>query len=172
MPRTGGEADKFGNRYEGLWVVDAALDLIDGEFVDLVVEAVGDEAAGVEFFGTTSSGTREYHSVKRQQAGGNWTVSRLTQGKPPSGRSILGDLIQKVQEGAVGVFSSGTSASELVNLLESALPSESHEEFQTRISQKRTSVRVLLQIHCPHLWRCGGRLFRAQASSRADKARV
>jgi hypothetical protein len=135
MPRTGGEADKFGNRYEGLWVVDAALDLIDDEYVDLVVEAVGDEAAGVEFFGTNPSGTREYHSVKRQQAGGNWTVSRLTQGKPPSGRSILGDLIQKVQEGAVGVFSSGTSASELVNLLESALPSESHEEFQTRISE-------------------------------------
>ena len=35
----------------------------------------------------------------------------------------------------MGVFSSGTSASELVNLLESALPSESHEEFQTRISE-------------------------------------
>ena len=64
MPRTGGEADKFGNRYEGLWVVDAALDLIDGEFVDLVVEAVGDEAAGVEFFRTTSSGIREYHSSR------------------------------------------------------------------------------------------------------------
>ena len=114
-------------------MVDAALDLIDGEFVDLVVEAVGDEAAGVEFFRTNSSGTREYHSIKRQQADGNWTISRLAQGKPPSGRSILGDLVQKIQEGAVGVFSSGTSASELVNLLESALPSESHEGFQARI---------------------------------------
>ena len=69
MPRPGGEADKLGNRYEGLWVVDAALDLIDGEYVDLLVEAIGDEAAGVEFLGTTSSGTREYHSIKRQQAG-------------------------------------------------------------------------------------------------------
>ena len=133
MPRPGGEADKLGNRYESLWVVDAALDLIDGEYSDLVVEAIGDEAAGVEFFGTTSSGTREYHSIKRQQADGNWTISRLAQGKPPSGRSILGDLIQKVQEGSVGVFSSGTSASELVRLLESARTSESHEEFQARI---------------------------------------
>ena len=35
MPRRGGEADKLGNRYEGLWAVDAALDLIDGEYVDL-----------------------------------------------------------------------------------------------------------------------------------------
>ena len=134
MPRLGGEADKLGNRYESLWVVDAALDLIDGEYINLVVEAVGDEAAGVEFFGTNPSGTREYHSIKRQQAGGNWTISSLTQGKLPTGRSILGDLIQKVQEGAVGVFSSGTSASELEKLLESAQPSESHEEFQTRIS--------------------------------------
>ena len=133
MPRLGGEADKLGNRYEGLWVVDAALDLIEGEYVDLVVEAIGDEAAGVEFFGTTSSGTREYHSIKRQQAEGNWTISRLAQGKPPSGRSILGDLVQKIQEGAVGVFSSGTSASELVKLLENARPSESHEDFQARI---------------------------------------
>ncbi len=50
MPRRGGEADKFGNRYESLWVVDAALDIIDDEYVELVVEAVGDEAAGVEFY--------------------------------------------------------------------------------------------------------------------------
>ena len=133
MPRLGGEADKLGNRYEGQWVVDAALDLIDGEYVDLVVEAVGDEAAGVEFYRTTLSGTREYHSVKRQQVAGNWTISSLAQGKPRSGRSILGDLIQKVQEGAVGVFSSGTSASELVQLLENALPSDSHEEFLERV---------------------------------------
>ena len=133
MPRPGGEADKLGNRYEGLWVVDAALDLIEGEYVDLVVEAVGDEAAGVEFFRTTPSGTPEYHSVKRQQAEGNWTISRLTLGKPPSGRSILGDLIRKVEVGAVGVFSSGTSASELVRLLERAKPSESYEDFLARI---------------------------------------
>ena len=133
MPRPGGEADKLGNRYEGLWVVDAALDLIYGEYVDLVVEAIGDEAAGVEFFRTAPSGTLEYHSIKRQQADGNWTISRLTQGKQPSGRSILGDLVQKVREGAVGVFSSGTSAADLEKLLANARPSQSHEEFQARI---------------------------------------
>ena len=79
MPRPGGEADKLGNRYESLWAVDALLDLIDGEYVDLVFEPVGDEAAGVEFFGTNQSGPREYHSIKRQQSGGNWTISRLKQ---------------------------------------------------------------------------------------------
>ena len=133
MPRPGGEADKFGNRYESLWVVDAALDLIDGEYADLVVEAVGDEAAGVEFYRTDHSCTREYHSIKRQQADGNWTISRLTHANPSTGRSILGDLILKVQEGAVGVFSSGSSASELDGLIQRANASESLEAFQKRI---------------------------------------
>jgi len=59
MPRPGGEADKLGNRYESLWTVDAALDLINGEYLDLTVEAVGDEAAGVEFVRTTQTGGRE-----------------------------------------------------------------------------------------------------------------
>ena len=68
MPRPGGEADKLGNRYESLWTVDAALDLIDGEYQDLTVEAVGDEAAGVEFVRTTRAGVHEYHSIKRQHA--------------------------------------------------------------------------------------------------------
>ena len=77
MPRLGGEADKFGNRYEALWVVDAALDLIDGEFIDLIFEPIGDEALGVEFVRTNRSGTREYHSIKRQHSRGNWTISRL-----------------------------------------------------------------------------------------------
>ena len=49
MPRPGGEADKLGNHYEGLWAIDAALDLINGKALDLTVEALGDEAAGVEF---------------------------------------------------------------------------------------------------------------------------
>ena len=133
MPRPGGEADKLGNRYEALWVVEAALDLIEGEYVDLVVEAVGDEAAGVEFFGTNPSGVREYHSIKRQQSRGNWTVSSLTEGEVSTGRSVLGDLVRKIQKGAEGVFSSGTSADELRELCERALASESVEDFQERL---------------------------------------
>ena len=43
MPRRDGEADKLGNRYEGLWTVDAVLDVLDGEFVELTVQQLGDE---------------------------------------------------------------------------------------------------------------------------------
>ncbi len=103
MPRPGGEADKLGNRYEGLWTVDAALDLIDGEYIDLTVEAVGDEAAGVEFVRTTRSGASEYHSIKRQHARGNWTIALL------DSEDILSDLLAKTGTDSCAVFSSGTS---------------------------------------------------------------
>ena len=134
MPRRGGEADKLGNRYEGLWTVDAALDLIDGKYTALTVEAVGDEAAGVEFIRTTPSGIREYHSIKRQHVDGNWSLSLLAKAGP-TGRSILGDLIAKVDTGSDGVFSSGTSTSELAELIEQARAAESFDEFDARIGQ-------------------------------------
>ena len=135
MPRTGGEADKFGNRYESLWTVDAVLDLIDGEYADLTVEAIGDEAAGVEFVRTDDSGTREYHSIKRQQGKGNWTIARLTPTNPkePEERSILGDILKKVQPDTRGVFSSGTSATELEELVDRARVSGLFEQFQRRL---------------------------------------
>ncbi len=136
MPRLGGEADKFGNRYESLWAVDAALDLVDDEqYVDITFEAIGDEAAGVEFFRTIRSGAREYHSIKRQQPDGNWTISRLAQEISPEGRSILRDLTRKIETGAEGVFSSGTSATELEELTERARASDSIQEFRQRISE-------------------------------------
>ena len=135
MPRLGGEADKFGNRYESLWAVDAALDLVDDEqYVDITFEAIGDEAAGVEFFRTNRLGAREYHSIKRQQHDGNWTISRLAQEISPGGRSILRDLTRKIETGAEGVFSSGTSATELEELTERARASDSMQEFRQRIS--------------------------------------
>ena len=135
MPRIGGEADKFGNRYESLWTVDAALDLVDGEWSDLIVEPIGDEGAGIEFVRTDHSRGQEYHSIKRQQGDGNWTIIRLTKRQDPTGRSILGDLVRKIQEGNVGVFSSGTSASDLEELIVCAKSSNSIDEFHQRLNQ-------------------------------------
>ena len=146
MPRPGGEADKFGNRYEGLWAVDAALDLIEGDYTDLVLEPVGDEAAGIEFFGTNLSGEREFHSIKRQQSDGNWTINRLTE-PSSTGRSILGDLIHKIQSGTDAVFSSGTSATELEELIQRARASDSFEGFEQRIGNSgRLSGRFVEEV--------------------------
>ena len=130
MPRPGGEADKLGNRYESLWTVDAALDLIDGEYRDLTVEAVGDEDSGMEFVRTTRTGVREYHSIKRQRSEGHWTLSRLASKKE---RNILKALIDKTDADCHAVFSSGTSATELGELIERAKASDSFEEFEQRI---------------------------------------
>ena len=152
MPRAGGEADKLGNRYESLWAVDAALDLVDGEYVDLTLEPVGDESAGIEFFRTKRSGVREYHSIKRQHHLGNWTIVRLAE-TSPVGRSILGDLIGKIQTGAEAVFSSGTSASELEELIQRARASDSLEEFHQRISASGRLSGLFLTYVIP---RCDG----------------
>ena len=135
MPRLGGEADKLGNRYEGLWAVDAALDLIEGDFINLEIEAIGDESAGIDFRRTRTSGDLEHHSIKRQQSAGNWTINRLTQ-MSTTGRSILGDLIEKTRIGGRGIFSSGTSASELEELIDIARASESFEGFRRRIERR------------------------------------
>ena len=129
MPRRGGEADKLGNRYEGLWTVDAALDLIDDEYLDLTVEAVGDESAGVEFVRTTRTGVREYHSIKRQYSKSYWTLARL------KSEDILNDLIAKTGTDCCAVFSSGTSATEFAELIARAQASDSFEEFEQRVGQ-------------------------------------
>ncbi len=128
MPRTGGEADKLGNRYEALWLADAVLDLLDGAYRDLVFEPIGAEADGIEFAAAISPERRECHSIKRQQPSGNWTV-RLLAGTRPNGRSILGDLFRKAEAGADVVFSSGTSATEVEELSERARKSDTLDDF-------------------------------------------
>lgn len=138
MPRRGGQAGHAGFRYQDSWAVDAVLDLIDGEATDLEVEPGSDEAAGIDLHVTRAPAVREYHSVKRRQSDGNWTISRLAaQGR--TCRSILRDLVAKTQEGTLGVFCSGTSASDLEWLIEHARASNSWPDFEERI---RSNARV------------------------------
>ena len=134
MPRAGGEADKLGNLYEGLWTVDAVLDLLDGVYIDLVVERIGREANGFEFEATTSPGMIECHSIKRQQADGHWTIGRLAASQA-NGRSLLGDLLVGASEYARVVFSSGTSATQLEELSDRARKSDSLEDFLRAVQQ-------------------------------------
>lgn len=48
-PRPGGEADKFGNLYEGAWTVRHVLYVLMGKADSITVEDVGDLAEGSEF---------------------------------------------------------------------------------------------------------------------------
>ena len=138
MPRRGGEAGHAGFKYQDHWAVDAVLDLVDGEATDLEVEPRGDEDAGIDLYVTRAPNVHEYHSVKRRQPAGNWTLSRLA-AKETTGRSILGDLVAKIQEGRLGVFCSGTSASDLEWLIEHACASNSWPDFEERI---RSNARI------------------------------
>ena len=132
MPRHGGEAAQRGFRYQDLWTVDAALDLIDGDASGLEVEPLGDEDTGIDLIVTRPQGIREHHTVKQRHRRGHWTLSRLAEEGPPH-RSILHDLVAKTQAGDYGVLCSGTSASDFKWLIEHAQASKSWSEFERRI---------------------------------------
>src|SRR6185312_8146420 len=96
MPRPGGEADKLGNFYEGIWTADSILDLLSGTALSLQVEPFSpSEALGIEFIKNLLTGAIEYHSAKRQKIGLAWSLADLTKRKL-DGRSILGDLFSKL----------------------------------------------------------------------------
>ena len=93
MPIAGGEADKFGNRYEALWAMDSLLSMVDGLVKSFILEPIDEnEARGIEFVLTMVDGTVEHWSIKRQTTrAAGWTLNLLTE-IDENGRSILGDL--------------------------------------------------------------------------------
>ena len=142
MPRRGGEAAQRGFLYQSLWTVNAALDVIDGEFSDLIVEPLGEDGLGIDFILTESSGLRRFHSVKRRHSEGNWTISRLSQ-KDRTDRSVLGDLMDRTRNGGIGVFCSGTSASDLEAVTDHARASHVWKDFEQRIRENQRIASVL-----------------------------
>jgi hypothetical protein len=136
MPRLGGEADKIGNRYEATWTVDSVLDLLNGHALSICVEPFGDDSLGVEFKKTLANGCIEFHSVKRQTSGGNWTLTTLSR-EQPNGRSILGDLYAKVSSDSqhVAVFVSSTGAHQLSSLKDAVNLSNNPKNLQQRLQQ-------------------------------------
>ena len=138
MPRSGGDSGKLGNRYEGIWTVDAILDLLTGDALSVKVEPIGDESIGIEFICTRPDRVREFHSVKRQTSDPSWTIAALSRPFRSTGRSTLGDLFVKLgAEGtARAVFVSGTGANDLRELAEAAKSSSDSDIFQKRLSAK------------------------------------
>jgi len=123
MPRPGGESDKLGNQYEAIWTVEVALDVFVGHLVSITIEAFGEEATGVEFHAENLDCTLQFHSVKRQKQGGDWSVYDLCEQDKSTSRSILGDLFCKreLYPGAQFRFISSTGANELRELSERAV---------------------------------------------------
>ncbi len=57
----GGYADKLGNRYEGKWVARQLLALLNEQIQTVTVEAIGDDAVGVDLVVEKLDGIREFH---------------------------------------------------------------------------------------------------------------
>ena len=74
----GGRADKFGNRFERLWIVSLALDVIDGRLSTIKLEPLGFEGEGVECFVTRTDGVKIYHQCKIQNGNkASWSIAEL-----------------------------------------------------------------------------------------------
>jgi hypothetical protein len=74
----GGRADKFGNRFERLWVVSLALDVLEGHLSTIKWEPLGVEGEGVECVVTQTDGLKIYHQCKLQNGNdGKWSVAEL-----------------------------------------------------------------------------------------------
>jgi hypothetical protein len=78
-PRTGGEADKIGNRYERGWTTTCLIEVIGGEADWVRIEPLGELGKGAEFLLRRPDGIVEAHQVKRQRGLQNaWSVTALT----------------------------------------------------------------------------------------------
>ncbi|TQN31112.1 hypothetical protein FHX37_1002 [Haloactinospora alba] len=75
--RSGGEADKLGNHYEGAWTVMHLLEVLAGRAESLTVEPLGDVGDGVEFI-LRRHNSVEAHQVKRKHGiSGEWKLGDL-----------------------------------------------------------------------------------------------
>ena len=138
MPRPGGEADKLGNLYESIWTVGAVLDVFQGRFGVITVEPFGDESEGVEFHLETLDRRLQFHSLKRQKQGGDWSVADLCRENTSHGRTILGDLLLKRRRypDAELRFVSATGANDLRELTERAQAPASLSQYRQALSGK------------------------------------
>lgn len=141
MPRPGGDSDKLGNRYEGIWTIDSLLLIIEGDIDSITVEDIDKkESRGVEFVRIKHDGSRDYHSVKRQTTTNEWSLYKLT--KPSeSGRSILSDLFDKIKMNPTNTatFVSSTGANVIRELAETAKRSQDFNNFQTQLPENLQS---------------------------------
>ncbi|HBE18739.1 MAG TPA: hypothetical protein DDW51_14280 [Cyanobacteria bacterium UBA11367] len=123
MPLSGGATDKFGNRYEGRWTVFFMVDVMDENADAIRLEPPGEEGEGVEFW-ISKGDSREYHQVKRQYSGGNWTLANLER------KQVLSNFWKKLKIARANcTFVSSDRAFQLDELADRARRATSWQEF-------------------------------------------
>lgn len=123
--RPGGEADKFGNRYEGAWTINHLLLVLVGRAESVTVEDVGERGKGSEFT-LTRGGHDEAHQVKLGNGNANgWTLKSLNT------NGVLKAARGHVEQGRQFHFISSIPAPILKKLASRARQSASLEAFLT-----------------------------------------
>jgi hypothetical protein len=134
-PRSGGEAAKFGDRFEGRWTVRYLLDVLFGRVETVVVEDIDEAAESVEFYATVN-GVEQGHQVKRQwRTNVTWPVSLL------KSEGILRDALTHVQSGREFHFVSTLKSGDLDALSDVARRSDDYERFDAHLDAIRKSRR-------------------------------
>lgn len=131
-PRAGGEADKFGARYEvARWVVRLLLGILAGDAERVRLEP-GDEVDGSIELEFVRANVREVHQVKRQQAGRtNWTLNDLER------EGVLTSAASYVRAGSKFVFVSTIPSHPLEELSDRARRSDDASIFTTEMLTSR-----------------------------------
>jgi hypothetical protein len=114
-PRSGGEADKIGNRYEGAWTIRHALYCVHDPEPSLTVEAIERDVAEGAEFAFMSHGVTQVYQVKRQPANRNsWSIKAL------AGLGVFSSAATHVAAGRQYRFASMISCGPLRELAERA----------------------------------------------------
>ncbi|MGW3136670.1 NACHT domain-containing protein [Streptomyces sp. NPDC001139] len=123
-PRPGGETDKFGNRYEGAWVVRHMLLILHGDGQSITLEDADPTREEGSEFTYLHGDTEEVHQLKRQNRNVNaWTVASLLE------KGIWSDARHHVESGRQFHFVSTLPARPLQELAERAQRSKDVKTF-------------------------------------------
>lgn len=130
-PRAGGEADKFGGRFEARWTVRWMLDVLAGRAQSIVVEERGEDGGGIEFTVTDKAGQADSHQVKRQRGNRNgWSLREL------GIEGVLDAAAAQVRAGRRFWFVSLVPARDLDELCDQARRSDDVEALRGSLSKE------------------------------------
>ena len=131
-PRVGGEAAKFGARFEGRWTVRYLLEVLLGRVDAITVEPVDPLGDDVEFF-VDRRGEIEGHQAKRQAGGRtNWTLHRL------DGEGVLAAAKAYADSGRRYSFVSSVPAEPLATLADAGRRAADYPAFSALIAGNNT----------------------------------
>lgn len=127
-PRPGGEAAKFGARFEGRWTVKYLIDVLMGRADSVTVEPVDPDTDSVEFL-AVAAGREQAHQAKRQwRTNVTWPVSALREA------GVLAGAAAHVARGREFHFTSTLPARTLDELTDAARRSEDYSGFAALIA--------------------------------------